>query len=100
ENCRFTGNCPPHSAYLGRPWREYAKTVLINCWIGEHICEEGWDDWNKPQAHDTAFFAEYGSTGPSADMTKRPAWVKALTADEALRYTRPLVLGGHDGWNP
>lgn len=100
KDCCFTGNCPPHSAYLGRPWREYARTVLLNCHIGAHICEEGWHDWNKPHAHDTVFYAEYGSTGPSSDMTKRPGWVNILTPAEAQHYDRRLVLGGTDHWNP
>lgn len=100
RRCRFTGNCPPHTAYLGRPWREYAKAVLLECHIGQVIAEEGWDDWNKPAAHETAFFAEYESSGPSSDLTKRPDWVKRLTAAEAAYYTKEQVLGGRDGWNP
>lgn len=100
EGCRFTGSCPRHSAYLGRPWREYAKTVLLNCEIGGHIREEGWHDWGKTEARQTVYFAEYGSTGPSGDTAKRPGWVHVLTADEALHYTKELVLGGKDGWNP
>lgn len=100
KNCRFTSCCPPHSAYLGRPWREYAKTVLIDCWIGEHIFPEGWHDWNKPEAQSTVFYAEYNSTGPSSDIKKRPEWVKSLTSSEAAFYTKSMVLKGHDGWNP
>lgn len=99
-NCRFTGSCPPHTAYLGRPWREYAKTVLLHCEIGSHIRPEGWHDWNKAAARDTVFYAEYGSFGASADMTKRPGWVKQLTPAEAASYTRKLVLSGHDYWVP
>lgn len=100
DHCRFTGNCPPHTAYLGRPWRQFAQVVLLNCQIGAHIREEGWDDWNKPQAHDTVLFAEYQSSGPSSDFKKRPGWVRELTPDEAAHYSRPLVLGGNDRWNP
>lgn len=100
EHCRFTGNCPPHSAYLGRPWREFAQVVLLHCQIGEHICEEGWHDWNKPHAHDTVLFAEYGSTGPSSDMQKRPGWVRKLTPAEATFYRKNQVLAGTDNWNP
>lgn len=100
QGCRFTGNCPPHSVYLGRPWREYARVVLLDCMIGEHIREEGWDDWGKPHAHDTCFFAEYNSRGPSSDQHKRPGWVKKLTPAEAVYYQKPYVLGGNDHWNP
>lgn len=100
QGCRFTGNCPPHSAYLGRPWRDYAKTVLLDCYIGIQICEEGWNDWNKPQAHTTVLYAEYGSYGPSSDMKKRPGWVRELTTFEAQHYSKSKVLSGDDGWIP
>lgn len=100
QGCRFTGNCPPASAYLGRPWREYAKTVLLDCYIGEHIREEGWHDWNKTQAQKTVLYAEYRSYGPSSDMRKRPGWVKELTQAEAQHYLKSKVLGGNDQWNP
>ena len=100
KNCRFTGNCPPASAYLGRPWRDWAKTVLIDCYMDRHICPEGWDDWNKPAARENCFFAEYGSTGPGAVMERRPDWVKRLSAKDLSHYEKALVLGGTDGWNP
>lgn len=100
DRCRFTGSCPPHSAYLGRPWREFAQTVLLNCEIGAHICEEGWHDWDKPYAHDTVLYAEFGSTGPSSAPEKRPDWVRILTFSEAEAYSRQSVLSGSDHWNP
>ncbi len=100
QNCRFTGNCPQHSAYLGRPWREYAKTVLLDCHIGAHIYPAGWHDWNKPDARRTILYAEYQSHGPSSDISKRPHWVKQLTPAEAASYSREHVLSGHDHWTP
>lgn len=94
NNCRFVSTtCPPHSAYLGRPWRNFAKTVLINCYMEDHICPEGWHDWNKPEAHSTVFYAEYGSTGPGADMEKRPEWVMRLGDEDLGEYTKEAVLG-------
>lgn len=100
ENCRFESNCPPNSAYLGRPWREYAKTVLINCYIDDHICKEGWHDWNKEAAHEHAFYGEYGSYGPGAAMERRPDWVRRLTEEDLQSYTKEAVLQGEDGWRP
>ena len=51
DHCRFTGDCPDGSAYLGRPWRKYAKCVIMHSEIGAHIRKEGWHDWatRKPQ---------------------------------------------------
>lgn len=98
ENCRFTGNCPPHTAYLGRPWRDFAKTILLNCWMDDHICPEGWHDWGKTQARTTVFFGEYNSLGPGAVMERRPEWVKRLSENDLPSFTRQAVLSGNDGW--
>ncbi len=82
--CRFTSeNCPKGSVYLGRPWRNYAKTVLIRCELGEHIHPAGFHDWNKPESHETCLYGEYGCYGPGADRTCRAPFVHALKEEEA-----------------
>lgn len=100
NRCRFTGSCPPHTVYLGRPWRDYARTVLIDCFIGGHIRPEGWHDWEKPHARSTVFYAEYGSFGPGGDMRQRPDWIRRLTEQDLARYTPAEVLSGDDNWSP
>lgn len=100
DRCRFTSQCPPHTVYLGRPWREYAKTVLINCYMDRHICPEGWHDWDKPHARQTCLFGEYESFGPGADMESRPGWVRRLSPEDLEMYSRENVLSGEDGWSP
>ena len=93
DHCRFIGEgCPDGSVYLGRPWREWAKTVLLNCELGPHIRREGFDDWNKPLAHETAFFAEYDSFGPGAQGPRAP-FVHALTPKDADAITFERFLG-------
>lgn len=92
NKCRFTSNCPPQSAYLGRPWRNYAKAVIMNSQIDGHIKEEGWHDWGKKDAWDTMFFAEYHNVGEGASL-KRAPFVHLLTDEEAEKYTRKQVLG-------
>ncbi len=91
--CHFTSNCPPHSVYLGRPWRNYAKTVLLECRLEEHIKEEGWHDWDKAEAHTQTFYAEYHSSGPGAAPEKRVSWSHQLTEAQAALYTKEKVLG-------
>lgn len=98
ENCRFTGNCPDESVFLGRPWRNFAKTVLLNCWLGSHITREGWHDWGKEDAHGIVFYAEYNSRGPGAEHTCRPAWTAVLNQEQAGEYTREHVLGRGENW--
>lgn len=100
HKCRFTGTCPDGSVYLGRPWRNFAKTVLINCHLGPHIREEGFHDWNKKEAHDTIYYGEYHSTGKGASPQRRAPFVHQLTDAESLNYTKEAVLSGQDHWNP
>ncbi len=95
-NCRITGDAPANSFYLGRPWRPHAKTVFINCFLDRQIKPEGWHNWNKPDAERTASYAEYNSNGPGANTSKRVAWSKQLTKEEAAEYTRINVLGDWD----
>ncbi len=86
-HCRLTGdNIPDGSVYLGRPWRNDAKAVYISCEMGSHIQPSGFHDWNKPDAHATMFFAEYGSLGKGAEGV-RADYVHQLTEAEANTYT-------------
>ncbi|MCM1112159.1 MAG: pectinesterase family protein [Muribaculum sp.] len=95
HNCRLTGDCPPRTVYLGRPWREFAKTVFLSCELGAHIHPLGWKDWNKPHGH--FFYAEYDSTGPGAAPDQRADFSHQLTEAQAAEYTMDKVLGG---WKP
>lgn len=90
RKCKFTGDCPENSVYLGRPWRIYAQTVLIDCEIGRHIKAEGWSDWGKKEARQTAFFAEYNCTYES--VARRGEWIHRLSREQARDYTMKKVL--------
>ena len=87
RHCRFLGEgVPDGSIYLGRPWRDWAKTILLNCHIGPHIRPEGWDDWGKPHFHEVGFYAEYGCTGPGSEGERAP-YAKKLTDEQAAAIT-------------
>ena len=87
RNCRFRGeNVPEGSFCLGRPWREYAKTVLLGCHIGAHIRPEGWDDWGKAGFMQTGLYAEHGCYGPGSAADKR-LFSRQLTDAEAAAIT-------------
>ncbi len=87
-------------AYLGRPWRDYAATVFLRTEMGEVIRAEGWHNWKKVPAEQTARYAEFGSTGAGAAGEARVAWAGKLTAEEAGRLTPGAVLAGTDQWDP
>ncbi len=91
---------PNKMATLGRPWRPYAAVAYINCEMGDHVIPEGWNNWRKEENEKTARYSEYKSTGPGGDPSKRHAWSKQLTDEEAAKYTIPTILGGKDNWDP
>ncbi len=100
SECRITGLNNEPTTYLGRPWRDFAKTVFLQCEMTAVVHAAGWDNWKKPAAEKTSFYAEYKSTGPGAQPLQRAPWTKQLTEEEAAALTREKVLGGTDGWNP
>ncbi|MBR6898581.1 MAG: pectin esterase [Lachnospiraceae bacterium] len=73
KNCRFlrAAGVEDGSCYIARPWREYAKLSIENCYMDAHIAPEGYVDWGKP--HEGLRFTETGSYGPGAG--KRADWV-------------------------
>lgn len=86
-NCRLTASDSVTRVYLGRPWRPHARTVFVNCWLDGHILPEGWHNWSKPDAEETVFYAEHGSSGPGANVTGRVRWSRQLEPSEAGQYT-------------
>ncbi|GAB2534890.1 pectinesterase family protein [Spirosoma aerophilum] len=99
-DCQLSSQAQPASVYLGRPWRDFAKTVFIRCQLGAHIKPEGWHNWDKPQAEKTSVYAEYESSGPGANPMKRVGWSKQLSREDAKAYTVQRVLAGDDHWKP
>jgi PelA/Pel-15E family pectate lyase len=85
--------------YLGRPWRDYGRTVFLNTKMDAAIRPEGWNHW-LPEREKTAYFAEYNSSGPGADASARVKWAHQLTESETKLFLPENFLKGRDGWNP
>lgn len=95
---KIHGDAPESSFYLGRPWRPYAKTVFIGCELGKQTKAEGWHNWNKPDAEQTTFYAEFKSKGIGANDKARVKWAHQLTEKEVKRnYTLEKIF---NGWKP
>jgi polygalacturonase len=88
--------------YLGRPWRPYATVVYLNTEMGSHIDPAGWREWHPGETHslDTAFYAEYNSTGPGAGRDQRDPHAHLLSSDEVRQYEPQVFLRGSDNWDP
>ena len=88
--CRLLSDCPAGTVFLGRPWREFARTAFLECDMGAHVAPAGWSLWNAGAGEeDTVDFAEYACRGQGA-CGLRPAWVKKPTAREAEEYLREV----------
>ena len=101
SDCRFISkDCPAGSVYLGRPWRDYAKTILISCELGAHIHPAGFHDWNRENTHETVCYAEYASYPAVSDcrpLSDQADFVQNLDEQQAVHFSRKLVLGD---WTP
>jgi pectinesterase len=98
-DCQVTGSDGVKS-YLGRPWRNFAKTIFLRTEMSSVVRAEGWQNWSKPDSEKTTFYAEFGNTGAGASPSARVSWAKPLDLTAAAGLTAANVLGGADGWNP
>ncbi|KFK38797.1 hypothetical protein AALP_AA3G161500 [Arabis alpina] len=86
--------------YLGRPWKEYSQTVVMQSDISDVIRPEGWAEWTGTFALNTLTYREYANRGAGAGTANRVKWrgFKVITAaTEAQRYTAGQFIGG-GGW--
>lgn len=90
--CRLTADAGIGAVFLGRPWRDYARTVFLYCEIGAHIRPEGWQNWSGTGRDKTAYYAEFGNTGPGANVEHRVKWSRVLTQRQARRYRLKNIL--------
>ncbi|EOA30177.1 hypothetical protein CARUB_v10013297mg [Capsella rubella] len=89
--------------YLGRPWKEFSTTVIMQSVIGPIVKPAGWMSWVSgvdPPA--SILYGEYKNSGPGSDVTNRVKWAgyKPVMSDaEAARFTVANFLRGAD-WLP
>ncbi|XP_045813261.1 putative pectinesterase/pectinesterase inhibitor 45 [Trifolium pratense] len=83
-------------SYLGRPWKEFSRTIVMETEIGEFIHPDGWTPWEGNFALNTLYYAEYNNTGPGASTSARVKWpgYKVINKEEASKYTVANFLKG------
>lgn len=89
--------------YLGRPWKQYSTTVIMQSTIASFLHPLGWIEWVKGvEPANTIFYAEYANTGPGASVAQRVKWAgykSSITPAQAAQYTVPSLIQG-DTWLP
>lgn len=89
--------------YLGRPWKDYATTVIMQSYIGGFLDPLGWASWEpNVDPSRTIFYAEFQNVGPGSDIDRRVGWpgvVPNITEEQAAKFTvEPLIHGSQ--WLP
>ncbi len=70
RNCYIGGaaGCEKGSVFLGRPWREEARTVFLDCSCDESIAPERFSGWGGiTKEEPETFYGEYGTVIASDD---------------------------------
>jgi len=57
-------------SYIGWPWKEYLRMVIMKIDINEFIDLKGWNEWANGFL-ETLFYGEYPNLGPEAAMVRR-----------------------------
>ncbi|XP_016454685.2 pectinesterase-like [Nicotiana tabacum] len=106
QNCQikaehdFLAAQPPIKAYLGRPWKEFSRTIIMQSEIDGFIAPEGWSPWVGNFALDTLFYAEYQNRGPGSITYSRVNWKgyqKTIAPQVAAQFTPGVFIMG-DEW--
>ncbi|XP_027108910.1 pectinesterase-like [Coffea arabica] len=67
----FTGR---FNSYLGRPWKQYSRTVFLKTDLGGLVHPRGWSEWAGNFALSTLYYGEYMNTGRGASTANRVKW--------------------------
>ena len=88
--------------YLGRPWKLYSRTVIMQSYMSNAIRQEGWLEWNGNFALDTLFYGEFMNNGPGAGLGSRVKWPGFQTMNDsaqAYNFSVGQFILGND-WLP
>lgn len=105
QNCKITAEPdflavkPALPAYLGRPWKEYSRTIIMQSDIDGFIAPEGWSPWAGTWGLDTCYYGEYQNRGPGSNTANRVTWkgIQKITPQIAESFTPGQYLQG-DSW--
>jgi pectin methylesterase-like acyl-CoA thioesterase len=88
-----------HKNYLGRPWKEYSRTVFINCNLEDLITPEGWLPWTGDLGLKTLYYGELQNSGRGSNLSKRVTWSSKIPAGKIYTYSVENFIQGNE-WIP
>nr|GMD83469.1 probable pectinesterase 29 [Ipomoea batatas] len=84
-------------AYLGRPWRDYARVIFYRTYMEDNVVPQGWTSYATSSGLNKLTFVEHGCSGPGSNKSMRVKWLAKLGGRE-LRYLTSLSYIDNDGW--
>ncbi|WVZ73372.1 hypothetical protein U9M48_021684 [Paspalum notatum var. saurae] len=104
HRCRITG-APDLGGktpvYLGRPWRAYARVVVMASTLDGSVAPAGWLPWSGQHSPpSTLYYGEYGNTGVGAATNGRVTWTgvhTSMSTADATGFTVANFIMG-DSW--
>lgn len=87
------------SAYLGRPWRDYARVLFYKTQLTKVVKPEGWDAWHSGGREKLLTLAEEECIGEGSDTSRRVKWEKKLSTSMVNQLTS-LSFIDTEGWLP
>ena len=100
--CNISAENETIPTYLGRPWKNYSRTILMQSHMSNAIRPEGWLEWDGSFALDTLYYGEYNNSGPGAEIANRVKWPGYHVfndSSDASKYTVAQFIEG-DLWLP
>ncbi|XVE97814.1 hypothetical protein REPUB_Repub03eG0051400 [Reevesia pubescens] len=84
--------------FLGRPWKLYSRTIIMQSYISNAVRPQGWLEWNQDFALNTLYYSEFNNSGPGADLGGRVKWAgyHALNNSvQAVNFTVAQFIEGN-----
>ncbi|TYI48115.1 hypothetical protein E1A91_D13G224200v1 [Gossypium mustelinum] len=93
------------ATYLGRPWKKFSTTVIMESKLGDFIRPEGWISFEGPDKNnceETLYYAEYNNRGPGSNLNERVNWkgYHKINRTTAMKFTIQSFLSSKENWLP
>jgi len=97
----LAGKSATVKTFLGRPWKEYSRVVVIESVIDGFVHAQGYMPWEGKNNLGTAFYGEYGNVGDGANITAREEMkgFHVLNKEKSKTFTVERFLNGGE-WIP
>ncbi|KAL4573465.1 hypothetical protein LXL04_020273 [Taraxacum kok-saghyz] len=92
----YRKNPSMHQTFLGRPWKEFSRSVFVRCKLEALVSPLGWMPWDGDFALETLYFGEFGNSGLGSNLSGRVIWSSQIPVDRVIEYSAKNFIQGDD----